>query len=96
MLVCKGIEIEPKLTPLTGEVLGSRTSNTTNEAKLNIRARGVLKRGQQASLDLSVFDPNACRYLNKSLRQCHVMNKQEKKRACNEGVLQIKHEMKVL
>ena len=50
--VCKDIEIEPKLTPLTGEELGSRTTNTRNEARLDIRARGVWERGQQALLDL--------------------------------------------
>ena len=89
--VCKDIEIEPKLTPLTGEELDSRTANTTNEARLDIRARGVWERGQEALLDLRVFDPKACRYLNKSLQQCHVMNEQEKKRAYNERVLQIEH-----
>ena len=89
--VCKDLEIEPKLTPLTGEVLGSRTANRTNEARLDIRARGVWERGQQAFLDLTIFDPNACLYYNKSLQQCHVMNKQEKKRAYNERVLQIEH-----
>ena len=66
--VCKDVEIEPKLTPLTGEVLGSRTANTTNDARLDIRARGIWERGQQAFLDLRVFDPNACRYFNKSLQ----------------------------
>ena len=50
--VCKDIEIEPKLTPLTGEELGSRTTNTRNKARLDIRARGVWERGQQAFLDL--------------------------------------------
>ena len=63
--VCKDVEIEQKLTSLTGEVLGSRTTNTTNEARLDIRASGVWKRGQQAFLDLRVFHPKACCYLNK-------------------------------
>ena len=31
-----------KLTPLTGEELDNRTTDTTNEARLNIRARGIL------------------------------------------------------
>ena len=44
--VCKDIEIEPKLTPLTGERLDSRTGNTKNEGRLDIRARGVWERGQ--------------------------------------------------
>ena len=89
--ICKDVEIEPKLTPLTGEELGFRTANTTNEARLDIRAHGVWERGQQAILDLRVFYPNACRHLNKALKQCHIMNQQEKKRAYNKRVLQIEH-----
>ena len=89
--ICKDVEIEPKLTPLTGEELGFRTANTTNEARLDIRAHGVWETGQQAILDLRVFDPNACRHLNKALQQCHIMNQQEKKRAYNKRVLQIEH-----
>ena len=53
--VCKDIEIELKLTPSTAEELSSRTANTTNEEKLDIRARGVWERGQQAFLDLRIF-----------------------------------------
>ena len=78
--VCKNTEIEPKSTPLKGKELGSRTTNTTNKARLDIRAREVWERGQQAFLDLRVFDPKTCRYHSKSLRQCHVTNEQEKKR----------------
>ena len=89
--VCKDVEIGPKLTPLTGEDLGSRTKNTTNEVRLDIRAHGDGERVQQAFLDLRVFHPNACRYLNKPLQQCHLINEQEKERACNERVLQIEH-----
>ena len=89
--VCKDIEIEPKLTPWMGEELDSRTANTTNEARLDIRARGVWERGQQAFLHLRVFDPNTCRYLKKLLQLCHIKSKQEKKRAYNERVLQIEH-----
>ena len=62
--VCKAIETEPKLTPFTGEELDSRTINT----RLDIRARGVWKRGQQPFLDLKVFDTDAYRYLNSNER----------------------------
>ena len=41
--VCKDIEIEPKLTPFKGEELDSRTANTMNEARLDIKARGFGK-----------------------------------------------------
>ena len=59
--------IEPKLIMLTGKELDSRTTNTRNEARLDIRARGLSERGQHAFLDLRVFHPNVCRYFNNSL-----------------------------
>ena len=89
--VCKDTEIEPILLPLSGEELHGRTTNRSNEARVDIRARGFQNRGQQAFFDIRVFDPNACRYLNKSLQQGHAMNEHEKKRLCNERVLQVGH-----
>ena len=38
-----------------------------------------------------MFNPNTCRYLNKSLQYCQVVNKNEKKSAYNERVLHIDH-----
>ena len=46
---------------------------------------------QQAFFDLRVFDPSACRYLNKLLQHCLVINENEMKRAYHERVLQIYH-----
>ena len=68
-----------KINTVNGRRVGCRTANTTNEVRLDIGVHGFWERRQQAFLDLRVFDPNACRYLNKSLQQCHVMNEQEKK-----------------
>ena len=82
--VCKDTEIEPKILPLSAEELHGRTTNRLNEAKLDIRAKGFWNRDQQAFFDIRVFDPNACRCLNKSLQQCHTMNEHGKKRWYNE------------
>ena len=87
--VCKDREIEPELLPWSGEELHGRTTSWSNEARLDIRAWGFWNRVQQAFFDIRVFDPNACRYLNKSLQQCQSMNEHEKKRSCNERVLQV-------
>ena len=54
--VCKYIEIEPKLTTLTGKELDSRNVNTKNEVRLEVRAGGVWERGNQAFFDIRVFD----------------------------------------
>ena len=89
--VCKDTEIEPKLLPLSGEELHGRTTNPSDKARVNIRTRGFWNRVQQAFFDIRVFDPTACRYLNKSLKKYHVMNEHEKKRSYNEQVLQVDH-----
>ena len=89
--MCKDTEIEPILTTLSGEELPGRTSKNSNDVRVDIRTRGFWKRGQQAFFDLRDFDPNACRYRNRSLQQCHAMNEQEKKTTYNEKILQIDH-----
>ena len=55
-----------------------RNAIETNEARLDIRARGFWIQGQQAFLDVRVFDPNACRYSNSSLSQCYTTNEKKK------------------
>ena len=71
--VFKDIEIDPELSPSTCEELDSTTANTTNEARLDVKERGVWEKREQAFLNLSVFDPNYCRYFNKCLQQCVMM-----------------------
>ena len=87
----KFVKIELKLLPLSGEKLHRRATNRLNEERLDIRVRGFWNSSQQAFFDIRVFDPSACRYLNKSRQQCHAMNKHEKKRLYNKQVLQVDH-----
>ena len=42
--VCKDTEVEPKLKTLTGEDSYRRALNKENEARLDLRARGVWER----------------------------------------------------
>ena len=89
--VCKDVDIEPQLLPVTGETFNNRTTNTSNEARVDIKSKRFWVRGQQAFFDVRVFDPNADRYLNKALPQCYIQNEKEKKRQYNERVLEIDH-----
>ena len=61
----------------------------TNEARLDIKARGFWIRGHQVFSDIRVFDPNACRYSNLSLSQCYATNEKEKKRNYNQRIHQV-------
>ena len=42
---CKNTEIEPKLTPLSGEELEGRTPNNSNDAGVDIGTRGFWNEG---------------------------------------------------
>ena len=87
--VCHDVEVEPSLLPLTGERMDLRTAIETNDARVDIRARGFWMRGKQAFYDVRVFDPNACKYLNSSLTQRYITNEKEKKGNYNQRILEI-------
>ena len=56
--VCHDVQVEPHLQILTGEVLTSSV-NSSDEARLDISARGFWQRGQRAFYDVRVFNPFA-------------------------------------
>ena len=89
--VCNDVEVEAKLILLTGEQLQYRSAIAGDEARLDIRARSFWVRGQEAFLDIRVFNPNANGYLNAALPRCHEINEKEKKRNYNNRILQIEH-----
>ena len=89
--VSNDAEVEVKLMPLTGEQLQYRSVITGVEARLDIRARSFWVRGQEAFLDIRVFDQKANRYLNATLPRCHEINEKERLRNYSNKILQIEH-----
>ena len=89
--VCPDVCVEPQLQELSGETLSFKTSNTSDEARLDISARSVWSRNQRAFFDVRVFDPSARRFQSQSLSQAYVTNEKEKKRGYNERVLQVEN-----
>ena len=90
--VCYDTEIEPTLVLLSAEYLSNWNANRSNEARLDVRAHGFWEKAKQTFFDWRALDPNACRYLNKLLQHCHVINENEKKRTYNKRVLHIDHD----
>ena len=70
--VTKDVKIEPVLQSLTGETFDQRTANTSDDARLDISARGFWTKYQMAFSDVRVFDPNAKRYSAQSLQRCYI------------------------
>ena len=89
--VCHDVSTEPTLLPLEGEHLQYRTANTTNEARVDISARGFWTRGQKAFFDVRIFDPTATCHRELSLEAAHCRNEQEKERAYGERIRQVDH-----
>jgi hypothetical protein len=76
--VCHDVQVEPHLQILTGEVLTS-SANSSDEARLDISARGFWRGGQRAFYDVRVFNPFAKSHLNQKLDTAFRSNENEKK-----------------
>ena len=85
------MDIEPRLNYISGENFEYRTANTSQEARLDISARGVWTKYQRAFFEVRVFDPLAKRYKVESLEQSYRSNENEKKRFYNERVLEVEN-----
>ena len=86
--VCRGVDTEPYLEPLTGEDLQA-PNILTDEARVDIVARDFWTRGQLAFFDVRVFNPFAKRHVNKSLAKMFEGNEKEKKSSYNKRIIEI-------
>ena len=84
--VCHNIATEPRLQPLSGESLTHRTAITSDDARLNIRARGFWSAAQDAYFDVRVFHPNAPSNRSGSLSAAYKKHEDIKKRAYGQRV----------
>ena len=75
---------------LTGETFNNLV-NVTNEARLDISARGFWVTSQMAFFDIRVFNPIAKRYATLDLAKSYQVNENEKKKKYNDRVLQVEH-----
>jgi hypothetical protein len=87
--VCTDVELEPHLQPVTTEILSGRSANTSADARLDIRARGFWRRGQNAFVDVRVTNPDCASQINSSIPSILRKHEEEKKREYNERVMQI-------
>ena len=88
--VCHDVRVEPILQQLTGETFNNLV-NVTNEARLDISARGFWVTSQMAFFDIRVFNPIAKRYATLDLAKSYQVNENEKKKKYNDRVLQVEH-----
>ena len=88
--VCNDVEIEPPLQPLGNEHL-ERGAINSDSARLDVRARGFWRRGQNAFIDVRVTNPGAATQSQKSIEKILQEHEREKKRAYNERIMNVEH-----
>ena len=88
--VCHDVEVEPHLQTLTGEILTSST-NSSDEARMDVSVQGFWQRGQRAFFDVRVFNPFAKSHVNQRLETAFTSNENEKKRHYNQRIIEVEH-----
>ena len=86
--VCNDVQIEPPLQPVGGHTF-HRSANVRDDARLDIRAKGFWREGQNAFFDIRVTNPDCASQRNKSLKSVLRNHEQEKKRCYNARVIEV-------
>ena len=89
--VCHNVATEPRLQPLNGESMTHRTAITTDDARLDIRAKGFWSSAQDAYFDIRVFHPNAPSNSSGSISAAYKKHEDIKKRAYGQRVRDVEH-----
>ena len=76
--VCKDVRIEPALLPVLNDAV---EGNSSDQARLDISARGIWAGYEKCFFDVRVTHPTADSHMKKSLEQIYRENENEKKRA---------------
>ena len=88
--VCTDVEVEPPLQPVANEIL-PRGCITGDESRLDLRARGFWRRGQNAYFDVKVTNAHAASQATQPLRSLLAKHKRIKKNSYNQRVMNIEH-----
>ena len=89
--MCRDVAIEPMLQPLTGAKFQKKIANMSDEARLDLSARGVWTKGDCAFFDVRVFYANARSNSQGFLRSVFNIHECGKKREYAQRVLEVEH-----
>ena len=87
--VCTDVQIEPLLLQPVNDTTFHPSAIVSDEARLDIRARGFWRRGQNAYFDVRTTNADNASQINKSIKAVLKSHEQEKKRQYNTRVIEI-------
>ena len=88
--VCRNVQVEPALIPLSGQQFPAST-NHQDMARLDVSARGLWAPMEKAFFDVRIFHPNAASNQSKPLPQLYQAHENEKKRMYNQRIIEVEH-----
>ena len=89
--VCHNVAIEPQLAPLSGEVFTRKSTNTAQEARVDVRASGFWTRQEDAFFDVRIFHPNASSYQSMSQTELFRRHEHQKQLEYEERITNVDH-----
>ena len=90
--VCHDVCVEPRLQPLTGETLSTRSATTEDNARLDVAASGFWGgRFERAFFDVRVFNPYAPSNKTLPTATCYRRHEREKRRKYEERIREVEH-----
>ena len=87
--VCHNVQAEPHLIPLDGEQFNLKSTSTSQDARLDIKAGGFWQRGVTAFFDVRVSHVNSKSYQNKTTSTIFKEQEKEKKRKYQQRILDV-------
>ena len=85
------VECEPKLQQVTNKEGYCRSAILNDDARLDIRARGFWRHGQNAYFDVRVTNADSSSQQNTSVKQVLRKHELEKKRNYNRRIMEVEH-----
>ena len=87
-LTCNDVQVEPSLQPC-GSMTFHKSAIINDEARLEIRAKGFWREGQNAFFDIRTTNADSSSQISKSIKSILRNHEQEKKRNYNTRVMEI-------
>ena len=88
--VCNDVEVEPPLQSVNGFTFHS-SANTSEDARLDVRAKGFWRRGQNAFFDVRITNLDNNSQRERAIEAALKSHENEKKRQYNKRVMEIEH-----
>ena len=88
--ICNDVQLEPPLQPTNGFTF-HRSANTSDDSRVDVRAKGFWRQGQNAFFDVRITNADCNSQRDKDIKSVLKKHEKEKKRQYNARIMEIEH-----